>query len=272
MSTHNICLYKEVKKKYTDCNLKTTEFLDCALIGVCALIRCNMVHHCFLVVKRTLSRVMIGHQSLENDDDIWCFTSLSTLYMSYWDYGRVIMKGYAQQSTVKLQAIRLKQNSKSGPRDPKSGSLSNLPPRCFPITWNNTLFFPKNFLKCFLQIFKVGTLGLKNNGISSFLYQKEEKVVSPPVNNSLVKHFPDVIKIFNIFPHSTTCILAPDNVLFFSTEKLLIFFLLLYENICFGTHQKHLTEAILMSTHNIYFHEEIKKQNKYYLETPLILI
>ena len=39
MSTHNICLYKEVKKKYTGCNLKTTEFLDCALIGVCAVIR-----------------------------------------------------------------------------------------------------------------------------------------------------------------------------------------------------------------------------------------
>ena len=34
MSTHNICLYKKVKKKYIGCNLKTTEFLDCALIGV----------------------------------------------------------------------------------------------------------------------------------------------------------------------------------------------------------------------------------------------
>ena len=44
MSTHNICLYKEVKKKYTGCNLKTTEFLDCALIGVCAVIRSNTVH------------------------------------------------------------------------------------------------------------------------------------------------------------------------------------------------------------------------------------
>ena len=43
MSTHNICLYKEVKKKYTGCNLKTTEFLDCALIGVCAVIRSNTV-------------------------------------------------------------------------------------------------------------------------------------------------------------------------------------------------------------------------------------
>ena len=35
MSTHNICLYKEVDKKYTGCNLKSTELLDCVLIGVC---------------------------------------------------------------------------------------------------------------------------------------------------------------------------------------------------------------------------------------------
>ena len=41
MSTHNLHLYKEVKKKYTGCNLKTTEFLDCALI--CAVIRSNTV-------------------------------------------------------------------------------------------------------------------------------------------------------------------------------------------------------------------------------------
>ena len=43
MSNHNICLYKEVKKKCTSCNLKTTEFLDCALIGVCAVIRLNTI-------------------------------------------------------------------------------------------------------------------------------------------------------------------------------------------------------------------------------------
>ena len=43
MSNHNICLYKEVKKKCTGCNLKTMEFLDCALIGVCAVIRSNTV-------------------------------------------------------------------------------------------------------------------------------------------------------------------------------------------------------------------------------------
>ena len=43
MGTHNICLYKEVDKKYTDCNLKITELLDCVHIGVCAVIRLNMV-------------------------------------------------------------------------------------------------------------------------------------------------------------------------------------------------------------------------------------
>ena len=42
MRTHNICLYKKVNKKYTGCN-KTMEFHECALIGVCAVIRSNMV-------------------------------------------------------------------------------------------------------------------------------------------------------------------------------------------------------------------------------------
>ena len=44
MSTDNICLYKEVARKYTCCNLKTTELLNCALIGVCAVIRSNTVY------------------------------------------------------------------------------------------------------------------------------------------------------------------------------------------------------------------------------------
>ena len=49
MSTHKICLYKEVDKKYTGCNLKTTKLLDCALIGVCAVIRSNTVDNIFLI-------------------------------------------------------------------------------------------------------------------------------------------------------------------------------------------------------------------------------
>ena len=44
MGTHNICLYKEVHKKYTGCNLKTMELLDCSLIGVFVVIRSNMVN------------------------------------------------------------------------------------------------------------------------------------------------------------------------------------------------------------------------------------
>ena len=44
MSIYNICLYKKkVDKKYTGCNLKTTELLDCVLIGVCAVIGSNTV-------------------------------------------------------------------------------------------------------------------------------------------------------------------------------------------------------------------------------------
>ena len=42
-SSHNICLYKEIDKKYTGCNLKTMELLDFALIGVCVVIRSSTV-------------------------------------------------------------------------------------------------------------------------------------------------------------------------------------------------------------------------------------
>ena len=52
MSTHNICLYKEVDKKYTGCNLKTTELLDCALIVVCAVIRLNAVFIFILLLSK----------------------------------------------------------------------------------------------------------------------------------------------------------------------------------------------------------------------------
>ena len=47
MGTHlnciDICLYKEVDKKYTSCNLKSMKLRDWALIGVCAVIRWNTV-------------------------------------------------------------------------------------------------------------------------------------------------------------------------------------------------------------------------------------
>ena len=49
MSTHNICLYKVVDKKYTGCYLKTTELLDCALVGICVVIRLNTVFFIFLL-------------------------------------------------------------------------------------------------------------------------------------------------------------------------------------------------------------------------------
>ena len=49
MVTQNIHLYKEVDKKYTGCNLRTTELLDCALVGVCAIIRSNLVF-CYLLL------------------------------------------------------------------------------------------------------------------------------------------------------------------------------------------------------------------------------
>ena len=57
MRTHNICLYKNVNKKYTGYKLKTTEFHECALIGVCAVIRSNTVFVTFLYPE---SKVHVG--------------------------------------------------------------------------------------------------------------------------------------------------------------------------------------------------------------------
>ena len=60
MGTHSICLYKKVNKKYTGCN-KTTEFHDCALIGVCAVIRSSTV------IRNEARCLRVG---IKNDDVI----------------------------------------------------------------------------------------------------------------------------------------------------------------------------------------------------------
>ena len=51
VGTHNKYLYKEIDKKYTGCNMKTPELLDCAFIGVCAVIRPNTVYKQFIHAK-----------------------------------------------------------------------------------------------------------------------------------------------------------------------------------------------------------------------------
>ena len=43
LGTHKICFYKEIDKQCTGYHLKITELLECALIGVCAVIRLNKV-------------------------------------------------------------------------------------------------------------------------------------------------------------------------------------------------------------------------------------
>ena len=54
---------------------------------------------------------------------------------------------------------------------------------------------------------------------------------------------------------------------FIATDKRgihIIFFLFLHENICCGTHQKRLGEALLMNTHNICFCGEIRKISAFF--------
>ena len=69
MSTHNICLYKEVDKKYTACNLKTMKSLDCVLIGVCAVIRSNTV--CFHAeIKNMFSGYSLLSVAMDNGNEM----------------------------------------------------------------------------------------------------------------------------------------------------------------------------------------------------------
>ena len=66
MGTQNICLYKEVDKQYTGCNLKTTESLDCALIGVCAVIRSNTVSSLLLNYSKLTRGIIMGCLKIES--------------------------------------------------------------------------------------------------------------------------------------------------------------------------------------------------------------
>ena len=62
MGTHTIGLYKEVDKKYTGCNLKTSELLDCALIGICAVIWSNTVGRMYrAIADRSASLADFDH-------------------------------------------------------------------------------------------------------------------------------------------------------------------------------------------------------------------
>ena len=61
--THNICLFEEVDKKYTCCNLKTMELLDCALIGVCAVARSNMVVIGILIYCNPFKILLLGSKA-----------------------------------------------------------------------------------------------------------------------------------------------------------------------------------------------------------------
>ena len=74
METDNICIYKEVDKKSTGFNLKTTEFLDCALIGACAVVRWNTVFICKNVVVQFIVFLTLSTLICRDTDISKCFS------------------------------------------------------------------------------------------------------------------------------------------------------------------------------------------------------
>ena len=109
MCTHNMCLYKEVDKKYAGCNLKTTELLDSVLLGVCAVIRSNRVFcgylfelhwqdasdeypQCNILLWKSKKNIWIPHL-------IWSYYSL--LFCLCWGF----TAGHIQQGHVERIAF-----------------------------------------------------------------------------------------------------------------------------------------------------------------------
>ena len=62
-----LCLYKDGDKKYTGCNLKTTEWLDCVLKGVCAEIRSNTVIEGVPIFRGNLAVYFTFHQQCNSE-------------------------------------------------------------------------------------------------------------------------------------------------------------------------------------------------------------
>ena len=59
MGTNNKCLHKEVDKKYTGYNLKTTELFDCGLMRLCAVIRSNAVFQAKTYVSNSSGSLLV---------------------------------------------------------------------------------------------------------------------------------------------------------------------------------------------------------------------
>ena len=75
---------------------------------------------------------------------VWFFMSLLTLFKSYREYGRVIIKSSTQWSAIQSwDEFGLQQDSNSGSCNPKSTVLTTLPPRPFyeNLTWYSLVFF-----------------------------------------------------------------------------------------------------------------------------------
>ena len=111
MGNLNICLYKEVDKKYTSCDLKTMELLNCALIVVCAVVRSNAVNNWSeMPISTGLQTVARYLSSAANFDFYFFFLTFSSFDRTIFRYQcgiytfrKRIMSGYRIINNFKRQ-------------------------------------------------------------------------------------------------------------------------------------------------------------------------
>ena len=109
--------------------------------AICAFIKSNKVFTLRIQAqaKSTDPKCCIWSESLPaTQPAVFRYTSLSTLFKSYWDDGRVIMKDFGQWKTVQSwDEVRLQRDSNLGPHDSKSGVLTYWPSRKLPWRYIN---------------------------------------------------------------------------------------------------------------------------------------
>ena len=119
------------------------------------------------------------------DMKIWCFTSLSTLFKSYQDNGRVIMKGSEQRGFLQSGAeFRLKRDSNPGLHEPKLEALTILAPWHFmtPINLPQPTFEDRNPTFLVLSL-SMCSLDLENMHMKQYESQMQASMARISLNN-----------------------------------------------------------------------------------------
>ena len=207
MSTDNICLYKEVARKYTCCNLKTTELLKCALIGVCAVIRSNTVCSIYSLFKH-ITPMLFFHLAIF-DFSYYCSSSITS--------GRILSKLHIWtllNTCISLKTIWFQDEDKSAWR-PLSTIFDRSSLTC--LNWRIDPWIQTDSLtvSCFLQVIQFHLMFFTelNSGLLTCSFPVKNfpfYTFAPFQSFNIIRLCRDLLKTSHTgFDRSFVCFLSP---------------------------------------------------------------